>query len=145
MLRQSNLKDGLWPRGMFGRRLFVLAALILAVPPALSGCGGIVGRPFAAGTYSGDLPCAMEVEDPSGASAQDEFTSAITLTVDEEGGISLNDVEIVVGAEVVRSVPTADLSLEVTKVTHHWHVLTVEYSPRPTLPGITVEGTLVET
>jgi hypothetical protein len=67
------------------------------------------------------------------------------LTIDTDGNFSVNGVEIVVGAEVVRSTPTADLAFEVTKVTSHWRVVTVEYAPRPTLPGITVEGTLVET
>jgi len=87
----------------------------------------------------------MAVVDPSGKAGQDEFTSAITLTVDEDGNFFVNDVEIVVGAEVVRSTPTADLAFEVTKITPQWRVLTVEYAPRPTLVGITVDGKLVET
>ena len=87
----------------------------------------------------------MDVVDPFGSAAQDEFTSAVTLTVDAEGRFGLNGVELVVGAEVIRSTPTADLAFEVTKVTRQWHVLTVEYAPRPTLMGITVDGELVET
>jgi hypothetical protein len=125
--------------------LFALGGLTLSAAWALSGCGGIFAWPFTAGTYIGDLPCTMDVVDPSGAAAQDEFTSAITLTIDADGRFSLNDVEIVVGAEVVRSTPTADLTFEITNVTRHWHVLTVEYASRPTLPGITIEGELVET
>ena len=41
--------------------------------------------------------------------------------------------------------PTADLAFEITKITRQGRVLTVEYVPRPTLVGITVEGELVET
>jgi len=126
-------------------RLFVLAALILAVPLALGGCGAIFGPPFAPGTYVGDGPCTISIADPPGSAASEVFTSAVTLTIDADGRISVNGVELVVGAEVVRSIPTADLTFEVTKVTRHWHVLTVEYAPRPTLAGITVEGKLVET
>ena len=87
----------------------------------------------------------MDVVDPFGSAAQDEFTSAVTLTVDAEGRFGLNGVELVVGAEVIRSTPTADLAFEITNITTQWRVLTVEYAPRPTLPGITVEGELVET
>jgi hypothetical protein len=143
--RRSNSTCRQQEWGVLARRLLVLAALIFAVSLALGGCGGIFAWPFSAGTYFGDLPCTMDVVDPFGSAAQDEFTSEVTLTVDAEGRFSLNGVELVVGAEVIRSTPTADLAFEVTKVTRQWHVLTVEYAPGPTLVGITVDGELVET
>jgi hypothetical protein len=87
----------------------------------------------------------MDVVDPSGNPGEDEFTSAATLAIDADGRISINGVELVVGAEVLRSIPTADLAFEVTKITRVGWVVTVEYFPRPTLVGITVEGKLVET
>lgn len=145
MSRQSNLTCRQQERGVLARRLIALAALTLVVPLALNGCGGILAWPFTAGTYSGDVPCTMDVVGPSGAAGQDEFTSEVTLTVNTEGRFNLNGVELVVGAEVVRSIPTADLSFEITKITRDGRVLTVEYAPRPTLVGITVEGELVET
>jgi len=115
------------------------------MPLSLGGCGGIFAWPFASGTYVGEGPCTLRVVDPAGTEGEQDFTAPITLTVDADGNFSINGVEIVVGAEVVRSTPTADLAFEVTKVTSHWHVVTVEYAPRPTLPGISVEGQLVET
>lgn len=143
--RKKDLTGRLQRTGMGTRPLFALAGLTLSAAWALSGCGGIFAWPFSAGTYSGGVPCTISIVDPPGSAASEDFTSAITLTIDADGRISINGVELVVGAEVVRSIPTADLAFEVTKITRQWHVLTVEYAPRPTLPGITVEGQLVET
>jgi len=67
------------------------------------------------------------------------------MTIDEEGGIQINESELVVGQEVVRSIPTADLAFEVVAITRMGSLLSVEYEPRPTLPGITIEGELRET
>lgn len=124
--------------------LVCVGGLIVAGSWGLGGCGLIFGGSFAPGVYSGEIPCTLSIVGPSGEGEQ-EYTTPITLTIDGEGNFSVNGVELVVGAEVLRSIPTADLAFEVTSITIEGSILTVEYTPRPTLPGITVEGDLVET
>ena len=87
----------------------------------------------------------IRVVDATGTAGEDEFSTPVTLTIDADGALSTDGVELVVGQRVVRSIPTADLAFEITKVTRRGCLLTVEYAPRPTLEGITVEGRLIET
>jgi len=124
---------------------FVLAALTFSPPCLVGGCGSVFGPAFAAGTYSADLPCEIHVVGPSGAEASETFTSPVTWTVDADGSFLIDGAPLVVGQQVLRSIPTADLAFEITKITRRGLLLTVEYAPRPSLPGIRVEGALVET
>ncbi|MDO8630610.1 MAG: hypothetical protein Q7R41_08950 [Phycisphaerales bacterium] len=121
-------------------------AVAWAIPLVMTGCGMIFGLPFTAGSYVADVPCTIRVADATGTTVgEDEFSAPTTLTIDADGALSVNGVELVVGRQVVRSIPTADLAFEITKVTRRCRTLTVEYIPRPTLVGILVEGRLVET
>ena len=125
-------------------RVFAFAALASTALWCLTGCG-ILGNSFAPGTYAADVPCTIRVVGPSGVLGEEPFTAATTLTIDADGGFSVNGDELVVGGQVLRSIPTADLAFEITKITRGWHALTVVYDPRPTLPGITIGGELVKT
>ena len=127
------------------RRVFAFAALSCTVASIVTGCGGIFGTPFPPGTYTGDASCTIRVVDPSGTAAEEPFTAPTAMTIDAEGRFSINGDELTVGAQVLRSIPTADLAFEITNVTRSRRVLTVAYAPRPTLIGVTVEGELVET
>lgn len=124
---------------------FVLVMLAWVAPLLLPGCGGLFGPTFTPGTYSGDLPCTLRVVDASGSEAEENFTSVTELTFGQDGGFTINGTQLAVGEQVIRSIPTADLAFEVTKITRCWHTVTVEYAPRPTLPGISIEGSLIET
>jgi hypothetical protein len=125
------------------RTLLFIAPLMLAVGGS-SGCCRIFDQTFAPGSYGEELACSIGLVDSSGASSQAEFTSPATVTVDPDGGFSVNGVELFVGQSVTRSIPTADLAFEVTAITNADGLLTVTLEPRPTLPGITIEGELVE-
>ena len=137
------------PRGvgpsLCGRRAACVAALGLAAMGALGGCDRIIGIPFPPGPYAADVPCTLGVVDAAGAEGQQEFTSPTTLTIGADGGIRLNGVELAVGQEVVRSIPTADLAFEITEIAREGCALIVTSEPRPTLPGIAMTGELVET
>ncbi|RJO66003.1 MAG: hypothetical protein C4523_14380 [Myxococcales bacterium] len=85
------------------------------------------------------------MENASGSTEQEEFTSPTTLTVDDDGGFNLDGADLAVGRQVLRSIPTADLSFEITAIERNGSLLVIEYEPRPTLVGIGVEGQLVET
>ena len=111
-----------------------------------SGCGIILGPVFAPGTYTGAPDCSLHIVDPTGAEGDDEFSETTTLIVGSSHDFSINGVEVAVGQQVVRSISSADLAFEITRVTRIGGVMwTVEYEPRPTLPGISVGGQLVET
>lgn len=129
----------------FSRILQFRAVGAIAVAAGLSPGCGLFCSPFVAGEYGADLPCTLDVVDPTGATASEPFTSANTVKIDASGRFLVNDVELAVGREVLRSTPTVELAFEVTKLTRRCNQLTVTYEPRPSLPGITVEGQLVET
>ena len=122
-------------------RPFIASAVLVGL---LSGCG-VGGSEFLAGEYSGAIPCTLDVTNPSDETGSEEFDSAITLVVDDNGDITLNGVELVVGNEILFSIPTADLSFEIVDVQRSSGELVVTYEPRPTLPGITIEGELTQT
>ncbi len=124
------------------------SAVMTATAVALSlagGCGRFGLGTFPPGTYSGEADCTIHAVRADGTSGEDEFVMPGSLTIDADGMFSINGEEIVVGQQVVRSIPTADLSLEITDVARGRDVLRVEYAPRPTLPGISVAGVLIET
>lgn len=122
------------------------ALLVLAIPLAgtFAGCG-LFGTAFVPGDYAGNVPCTIDATNPDGETGSDDFDSATTLTVSETGAISVNGVELAVGNQVVFSIPTADLSFEVTDVARLRGSIVVTYEPRPTLTGIAVEGELTQT
>lgn len=108
------------------------------------GCGVLGGVGVAPGVYSGDLACQLTVVDSSGVEASLDYDSAMTLVVDEEGGLTVNDELVEVGETVTRSLPNSDLGFEVETISGLVGQVVVTYGPRPTLPGITVTGELVE-
>lgn len=118
----------------------VLAAMALGVP----GCMNLFSEGLPPGTYEGDLDCTITVTDPEGTMAEDEFTSENVLVVGDDGALRVNGEAIVEGEEVTRAIPTADLSFEIIEVVTAIGRVTVSYEPRPTLPGISAEGELVE-
>ncbi len=118
----------------------LLAATMSFVP----GCGLFLSNALMPGTYAGDLACVIRVTDASGAEAEEEFTSSPTVTVGEDGGITVDGVRLAVGASVTRAIPNADLAFEVTRIRDGFRRVVVRFAPRPTLPGITVEGELRE-
>ena len=132
-------------RSPLWRLQFMNLVLLSAAGTAQTGCGWLFGDAFVAGTsFSGDVPCTMDIIAPDGMTASDDFTQGLVITVDTDGRLLLNGAVIAVGTDVVRSIPTADLSFEVVSLEMGRQTATVTYEPRPSLPGITVEGTLVE-
>lgn len=111
----------------------------------LPGCGGILVSWFIPGTYSGEIPCTLRVEDESGEANEREFTASLTMTVAANRSIEINDVPVAIGEEVVRSLPEADLAFEINHISQVGNNLSIEYLPRPSLVGISVEGLLTET
>lgn len=118
-----------------------IGAAMLGVP----GCIDLFQNGLAEGTYNGDLACTIEVVDPDGQEATEDFTASTTLTAGSDGSLAINDEPITSGAEVTREIPNAELAFEVADVRVEIGRLVIRYEPRPTLPGITVEGELVET
>ena len=77
--------------------------------------------------------------------AEAEYAHSGTLTIEPDGDILISGEDIVVGNEVLRSIPTADLAFEIIEVTQTAATITIRNAPYPTLSGITVEGELTET
>ncbi len=124
-------------------RLCIMTAVMSLL--TASGCGIIPGHVFVPGTYSGDLDCTLHIVDPLGTEGADEFSKSTTLTVGSGHRFSIDGVEVAVGQQIVRSIPSADLLFEITRITRIGDMrLVVEYEPRATLTGITVDGQLVE-
>lgn len=111
----------------------------------ICGCAGGVFPGLFAGTYAADVPCTLTATNEEGIEEELEFQQAITLRLDRDGDVFINAVQIELGAEVVRSISTADLAFEVVAVERTANGITIVCEPRPTLTGITVEGELVET
>ncbi len=124
------------------------ARSLLAVVAVVGGCVtagcGMFGSGFVPGNYTGELTCSIQAEDGPGGTTQDQFTVPVTFTVDADGTMAINEVDVVIGEAVVRSIPTADLAFEITDVVRMPHHLIVTYTPRPTLPGISIDGELIE-
>lgn len=131
--------------GLAARTWDVSKTLVLAVVLVKLSTGCTPSSDFASGEYTGDIPCTMVATNPSGETGSDEFDSATTLVVDDQGGFTLNGVELAVGNEILFAIPTADLSFEIVDVQRSHGELVVTYEPRPTLVGITVEGELTQT
>jgi len=117
----------------------------LGVFVELSGCGAKEWLTLVRGTYTGELICSVTGVDDSGAESQWEFTQSTVLVVGPDGDFTLNGEALVLGQQVLRSIPTADLLFEITEIEHKRCVLTFQSEPRPTLPGIGIDGVLVET
>lgn len=127
------------------RRIAVLALLSACGAFTLGGCVPTNPNGLLPGTYDGELACTAMVESPDGAEGTEEFTMPMVLVVDAAGDLSTNDEPIIVGELVTRSLPNADLAFEVLTITEDVGQVSVTYAPRPTLPGITVTGDMVET
>ena len=118
----------------------LIAASVLA---AVSGCGAGF-FPLRAGVYSGELACSGQLTDDMGMMSELDFDQRLELTVEPSGVFRIDGVELAIGSRVLRSIPTAELEFEITDIQRPRMSVTVIYEPRPTLPGITVEGNLVE-
>lgn len=146
MSRTATIEAGQTPKDAtvrIGRRRALLPSAMLLLSPFV-GCG-LFGTDFVPGDYAGDIPCTIEATNPTGETGSEDFDSSTTLVVDENGAVILNGIELVVGNQVLFAIPTADLSFEVTEISRDRGRMVVTYEPRPTLPGITVEGELSQT
>ncbi len=120
-----------------------LALCIVALAGGAGGCG-LFGPPFPSGTYSGDIPCTLTVGEGDAAETG-SFESPISLNADDSGGFVLNGAPVEVGEQITFSTPTADLGFEIVSIARVLSSLAVTFEPRPTLPGISIDGNLVET
>jgi len=105
----------------------------------------MLAPPFSPGTYSADVSCTLRAVVDAETAGEEPFDSSITLVIDSDGLFMINGEAVVVGGTVLRAIPTADLAFEVIEVLRSGSLVTVRYEPRPTLPGITVQGELIET
>lgn len=106
------------------------------------GCGFFV-TPFPEGTYSADVPCTLTVGEGSNEEST-SFTTPVTLVVSDSRELSLNGVPVVEGERITFTTPTADLTFEIVYVYRLFNTAGVRMVPRPTLPGITVDGPLFQ-
>jgi hypothetical protein len=111
----------------------------------LPGCALLFLLSFPPGTYTGDLACTAVIVAPDNASETMEYEVSTTMGIDENRDFTIDGVEVALGEEVTRSLPNADLTFAITRIVRAGPLLQIEYAPRPTLPGITVDGELVET
>jgi hypothetical protein len=138
--QENNMFDTEWMTD----RIALLAALATCGMLALGGCGPVNANALLPGTYDGELACSVTGVDPEGAEGTEEFTLAMTLVVDTDGNLTVNDEPIIVGGSATRSLPNADLAFEVLTLSRDAGRVSVTYAPRPTLTGITVTGELAE-
>lgn len=124
----------------------ILVRLILAGAALLGagGCGWFGGPALQSGTYVGELSCRAIVTTSAGEREQEDYTLQATLIVASDGKLTVNQEPIESGQLVTRELPTATLGFEVTAINQGWRHVTVTYEPRPTLPGITITGDLME-
>jgi|CXWL01.1.fsa_nt_gi hypothetical protein len=125
------------------RYLFHPAVLTILGLGSVGGCTADFGG-FPSGAYSGAPTCVLEVTGPTGATGQETFTEDLTVTIDLKDAFTINGVPVEIGAQHLRSLPTADLAFEVVAVQQSAGSLEITYEPRPTLPGIEITGSLVE-
>lgn len=122
----------------------VLANLIVCAGLlTLAGCRWWT-NPIVPGTYSGDVDCLISAPDGAGGEVSEPFTESLVVEVDSSGDLTINGVAVELGSLHVRSIPTADLSLEVVDIVKSPGRVEVTYEPRPTLVGIEMDGELVE-
>jgi hypothetical protein len=118
----------------------LVPAVVLALVQA--GCGWFGGDSFA--SYSADLSCGADIITAQGETGHEDFASSTTVEINAAGDLRVNGVAIDVGARVTRSLPAADLEFEVVAVDRNGDSITIAYEPRPSLPGITVDGQLIQ-
>lgn len=109
--------------------------------------GGCVpnGNSIPPGAYSGVVPCILDVIPPTGETGQEPFVENLSVVADPLGALAINGVAVEIGSSHTRSLPTAELSFEVVGIQRAPGSVQVTYSPGPTLPGIEINGSLVET
>ncbi len=100
---------------------------------------------FPSGVYTGTPTCLLDVTGPTGATGQETFTENLTVAIDESNTFTINGVPVEIGAMQVRSLPNAELAFEIVAAQQSASELQITYEPRPTLPGIEISGSLVET
>jgi hypothetical protein len=110
----------------------------------LSGCFGSTPV-LVPGTYAGIADCEISAPDGSGGEVSEPFTAEVTVAVGAQDSLVINGVPAAIGEMHARSIPTANLTLEVVAVQQVEGAVVVTYEPRPTLTGIEIDGTLVET
>lgn len=123
---------------------FVPTVIALAGLLGVSGCAAGPGG-IPAGDYEGAIPCVVEATNPDGVEGQEAFTEDLSVEVGPFDSFTINGVAVEIGAMHLRSLPNADLSFEVTAIQQSSGSLQITYEPRPTLTGIEITGSLVET
>ena len=124
------------------RFLFPSAALTV-LGLGFSGCTVDFGS-IPPGVYTGAPTCQLDVTGPTGETGQDTFTEDVTIAFGPLDAITINEVSVEIGAQHLRSLPTADLAFEIVDIRRTHRTLQISYEPRPSLPGIEVTGSLVE-
>ncbi len=126
-------------------QIFLLPAVLTGLGLAtIGGCTADFSS-FPSGVYTGAPSCLLDVTDPTGATGQETLTENLTVAIDPLNAFTINDVPVVIGAQHVRSLPNADLAFEIVATQHSAGYLQITYEPRPSLPGIEIGGSLVET
>ena len=97
------------------------------------------------GVFAGQVDCVVEVERPDGQTGEEPFSTELTVAIFEDNSMTINGEPVEVGATHVRSLPFADMGFEIVQVDRSIGTVRIMYEPRPTLPGITATGQLVET
>lgn len=128
------------------RKLTAYSTRVLLIVPTFC-VGGCFLAPegLPAGTYSGEIPCVLELAGEAHDPVQGPFTAELIVEIGPSNSITINDVPVELGSEHVRSLPNADLSFEVVEIELSAEQVVIHYEPRPTLTGIEVTGALTET
>jgi len=129
-------------RNLFSTSLIVLVTAMATL--ALGGCDRLGTGSFIAGTYTGNLSCRLVATDSTGMEQEETFDVATTVVIDADGSFSIDDITLAIGGMVRRSIPTAELDFEITELVAQDDRLSFTAEPRPTLPGITATGELIE-
>lgn len=115
-------------------------ACLLLSAACVGGCGPFLSL-FPLGTYSADVPCTLTVGEGDAAETA-PFETPISLQSLEFGNLLLNGVPVELGGEVTFSMPTADLTFEITDIRRGLNATWITFEPRPTLPGISIDGSM---
>lgn len=125
---------------MLHRRGVLLICMSLT---GLAGCSADFGT-FAPGEFAGTLDCQMTIDGPAGE-GQQPLTIDLAVTVVPVDVLTINGQPVEIGAMHLRSLPTADMQFEIVRTERSAGHIEVTLAPRPSLPGITATGQLVET